>query len=120
MMGYRDHPDVLAAMNRAAIVVIPSRAPDPSGRTALEAMASGAAVICFREGALPEVGGDAAVFTDPAELANTIRALGADPPRLAALGEAGRQRAMEFDLPKVGRLIDATRLQIIAAWKPNR
>ena len=66
----------------------PSRAPDPSGRTALEAMASGAAVICFREGALPEVAGDAAVFTDPAESADTIRVLGADPPRLAALGEA--------------------------------
>ena len=42
MMGYRDHPDVLAAMARAAIVVIPTRAPDPSGRVALEAMANGA------------------------------------------------------------------------------
>ena len=47
MMGYRDHPDVMAAMARAAIVVIPSRAPEPSGRMALEAMANGAAVICF-------------------------------------------------------------------------
>ncbi len=120
MMGYRDHPDVLAAMARAAIVVIPGRAPDPSGRTALEAMASGAAVICFREGALPEVCGEAAVFTEPDKLADAIRALGADPPRLVALGEAGRQRAMQFDLPIIGRLMDTLRLRIIAEWGAQR
>ena len=117
MMGYRDHPDVLAAMARAAIVVIPSRTPDPSGRTALEAMAGGAVVICFRDGALPEICGEAAIYSDPADLANAIRALGADPPRLAALGEAGRRRAVQFDLPKIGRLMDTLRSQIIADWR---
>ena len=120
MMGYRDHPDVLAAMARAAIVVIPSRTPEPSGRTALEAMASGAVVICFREGALPEIGGEAAIFTEPAELANAIRSLGADPPRLTALGEAGRQRALQFDQPRIGRLMDTIRLRIVADWAPKR
>jgi UDP-glucose:(glucosyl)LPS alpha-1,2-glucosyltransferase len=119
MMGYRDHPDVLAAMARAAMVVIPSRVPDPSGRTALEAMAGGAVVISFRDGALPEICGEAAIFIDPADLANAIRALGADPPRLAALGEAGRQRTAQFDLPKIGRLMDTLRTEIIADWRPK-
>ena len=30
MLGYRPHGDVLAAMARAAIVVVPSRWPEPS------------------------------------------------------------------------------------------
>jgi glycosyltransferase involved in cell wall biosynthesis len=114
MMGYRDHPDVMAAMARAAIVVIPGRTPEPSGRTALEAMANGAAVICSPGGAPAEICGEAAVYAAPAEFAAAIRALGADPRRLAALGEAGRQRAARYDLPKIGRLVDATRAQIIA------
>jgi UDP-glucose:(glucosyl)LPS alpha-1,2-glucosyltransferase len=41
MIGYRDHPLVLEAMARAAIVVVPSRWAEPCGLTALEAMASG-------------------------------------------------------------------------------
>jgi UDP-glucose:(glucosyl)LPS alpha-1,2-glucosyltransferase len=120
LMGYRDHPDVMAAMARAAIVVIASRTPEPSGRTALEAMANGAVVICFPGGALAEIGDDAVIYTDPDGLAEAIRALGADPPRLAAMGEAGRQRATQFDLPKIGQLVDATRRQVIAEWATGR
>lgn len=122
MMGYRDHPDVMAAMARAAIVVVPSRSPEPSGRVVLEAMANGAAVICSRGGALAEIGGDIAIYTDPAqpvEIAAAIVSLGGDPRRLAALGEAGRKRAEQFDLPRIGRLVDNLRLQIIAEGAPR-
>jgi UDP-glucose:(glucosyl)LPS alpha-1,2-glucosyltransferase len=122
MMGYRDHPDVLAAMARAGIVVLPGRAPEPSGRLMLEAMANGAAVICSPVGAAAEICGDAAIFVDPekpAELAEAIRALASEPRRLAALGEAGRTRAFQFDLPKVGRLLDAARASIIAEGPPR-
>jgi glycosyltransferase involved in cell wall biosynthesis len=122
MMGYRDHPDVMAAMARAAIVVIPSREPDPSGRVALEAMANGAAVICAPGSALAEICGDAAIYADPAnaaELGAAIVALGGDPRRLAALGEAGRRRAAHFDMPKVGRMVDSLRMRIIAEGPPR-
>jgi len=78
---------------RAAIVVIPSRDPEPGGRMALEAMANGAAVIFSPGGALAEIGGDAVIYADADGLAEAIRSLGADPKRLAALAEAGRQRA---------------------------
>ncbi len=120
MMGYRDHPDVMAAMARAAIVVIPNRGPDPSGRRALEAMANGAAVICCAEGALPEVGGDAVIFAKAPELAAVIRSLGSDPRHLATLGEAGRQRAMHFDLPRIGQLLQTIRAQTIAEHAAHR
>jgi UDP-glucose:(glucosyl)LPS alpha-1,2-glucosyltransferase len=122
LMGYRDHPDVMAAMARAAIVVIPGPSLEPSGRVALEAMANGAAVICTPAGALPEIGGDAAIYVDPtqpAELASAIRTLGSDPRRLATLGEAGRARASLFDQPKIGRQVDAIRAQIIAEGPPR-
>jgi glycosyltransferase involved in cell wall biosynthesis len=122
MMGYRDHPDVMAAMARAAIVVIPSQASEPTGRVALEAMANGAAVICSPSGALAEIGGDIAIYADPAntaELAAAIIALGGDPRRLATLGEAGRKRAQEFDMPKIGRLMDGLRAEIIAEGAPK-
>ena len=110
MLGYRDHPEVLTAMSRAAIVVVPSRWAEPFGLVALEAMASGAALICSPRGGLPEVAGDAAIYADPdqpAEIAAAIRALATDGPRRAALADAGRQRATQFDVPVIAaRLAD--------------
>jgi UDP-glucose:(glucosyl)LPS alpha-1,2-glucosyltransferase len=123
MMGYRDHPDVMAAMARAAIVVIPGRANEPGGRVALEAMANGTAVICSSAGALREICGDAAMYVDSGDAAGfaaAIRSLGQDPRRLAALGEAGRDRAQAFDLPKVGRLVDKLRGEVIAEGPQRR
>lgn len=102
--GHRPHAAVLAAMARAAIVVVPSRWPEPFGLTALEAMASGAALICSSQGNLPELVRDAAVLVDPDHpeaLAAAIAALGTDPARRSELGTAGLQRAQAFDL-KVG------------------
>lgn len=117
MMGFRDHPDVMAAMARAAIVVIPTRVPDPTGRIALEAMANGAAVICSASGALPEIAGETAVYADPAqpaELAAAIRALAQNPGRLAELAESGRARAAGFDLPETGRQLRDIRAAVLA------
>ena len=117
LLGYRDLPDVMAGMARSAIVAIPSREPEPGGRIVLEAMANGAAVICANTGAFPEVGGDAVLYFDPdkpEDLAAAIRAAASDPARLAAMGEAGRQRARFYDLPRIGRLIDTVRLQVIS------
>jgi glycosyltransferase involved in cell wall biosynthesis len=104
MLGYRDHPEVLAAMARASIVVVPSRWPEPFGLVALEAMASGAALICSPRGGLPEVAGDCAVYADPdnpAEIAAAIRTLAGDDRRRAELGAMGRARARLFDVPAV-------------------
>lgn len=117
MLGYRDHPDVLAAMARAAIVVVPSRWAEPFGLVALEALASGAALVCSPRGGLPEVAGDAALYADPdqpAEIAAALRALGGDEKRRAALAEAGRARARQFDLPVIAQRLSALRRGILA------
>lgn len=101
MPGYRDHPQVLAAMRRAAIVVVPSRWAEPFGLVALEAMACGAALVCSPRGGLPDVAGDAALYADPdrpADLAAALRSLGSDAARRQTLAEAGVTRAAAFDL----------------------
>ena len=102
MCGYHPHRAVLDAMARAAIVVVPSRWDEPFGLVALEAAACGAAVIASPRGALPEILGDAAVYTAPDRpdaLAETIVALAQSSEQRAALGEAGRRRARAFDAP---------------------
>ena len=117
MLGYREHGEVLLAMARAAIVVVPSRWPEPFGLVALEALASGAALICSPRGGLPEVAGDAAVYADPdrpGEIAAAIRALAGDEARRASLAAAGRQRARRFDVPVITARLAALRQGILA------
>ncbi len=109
--GPRPHGEVLAAMAQAAIVVVPSRWAEPFGLTALEAMASGAALIAAETGGLPEVAGDAALYVPPddaAALTAAIVALATDEQRRAALAASGRARAALFDTqilaPRLARL----------------
>ena len=116
MTGYRSHIDVLAAMARAAIVVVPSRWPEPFGLTALEAMASGAALICSPRGNLPELVRDAAVLVDPDDvgaLADAITALSQNVLRRAALGAAGRRRAQAFDIELGAAALNRLRREIL-------
>ena len=116
LLGYRDHPEVLAAMARAAIVVVPSRWPEPFGLVALEALASGAALICSPRGGLPEVAGDAALYADPDkpdDIAAAIRAIASNPFRQTAMAEAGRQRARQFDAPLIAEQLADLRRAIL-------
>jgi UDP-glucose:(glucosyl)LPS alpha-1,2-glucosyltransferase len=121
--GYRDHPEVLAALAGAAIVVVPSRWQEPFGLTALEAMASGAALICSPRGGLPEVAGDAALYADPddpAALADAILALTRDATRRDRLAAEGRSRAQRFDLPPTLASLASLRHAILATFRHDR
>ncbi len=121
LAGYRPHAAVLAAMARAAIVVVPSRWPEPFGLTALEAMASGAALITSGRGGLAELAaGGAAMLVDPDRpglLAEALRRLAADLPARMLLARAGRARAADFDLPAARLRLAALRAE---AWLPCR
>jgi glycosyltransferase involved in cell wall biosynthesis len=116
MLGYRPHGAVLAAMARAAILVVPSRWQEPFGLTALEAMASGAALVCSPRGGLPEVGGAAVCYADPDDpgaVAASILALAEDPARRAALARAGLERARSFDVARTAGSLHSLRRQIL-------
>ena len=111
LQGHLPNPEVIAAMRRAAIVVVPSRWPEPFGLVALEAMAAGAALICTPNGGLPEVAGGTALYADPtpASLADAILALAQDVPRREALAHAARARAETFDAPAAAQRLIAFR-----------
>jgi glycosyltransferase involved in cell wall biosynthesis len=116
MTGFRDNPVVLEAMSKAAIVVVPSRWPEPFGITALEALASGAALIVSPRGGLPEVAGEVAVYVDPDDagaIAAAIVRLAQDPATRGALGEAGRQRARRFDVQAVTAQLAELRRRVL-------
>ncbi len=110
--GYRPHRAVLEAMARAAIVVVPSRWPEPFGLTALEAMACGAALICSGRGGLAALANGAALIVDPEQpgaLEAALLRLAADRGLRARLGRAGRERALAYDLPVARQALQALR-----------
>jgi glycosyltransferase involved in cell wall biosynthesis len=110
--GPKPHEAVLAAMARAAMVVVPSRWAEPFGLTAVEALASGAALITTGAGGLREVAGEAAVYVpvdDVAALAAAMTRLAGDEPARAALAAAGLERARLFDTAVIGARLAALR-----------
>ena len=69
------------------------------GLPVLEAMSQGAPVICSGTSSLPEVGGDATLYVDPASaesICQAMLALEADSARRVRLVAAGRQQAACF------------------------
>ena len=98
MRGYRPHQDILQAMSRAAIAVVPSRWPEPFGLTALEALACGAALACSGRGGLSEVTGECCVPIDPDDIAgfaDDLVKLAQDEPWRERLSDAGMARARD-------------------------
>jgi len=95
----------------ATVTVLPSvyrsdngdvyQQPELLGLTLLESMACGTPAICSDVGAMPEVVQDGLTGfvvppSDPVRLGDKLRLLLADPEQAARLGEAGRQRVLDY------------------------
>lgn len=94
--GFLTRERLAAALSRSAVHVVPSRWDEPFGLTALEGMASGAAVVVAERGGLPEVVADAGARVapdDPAALADVLAQLLTDGERRARCGDQARARA---------------------------
>jgi glycosyltransferase involved in cell wall biosynthesis len=89
--------DIAALMCGAAAFCLPSLS-EGFGLPAAEAMACGAPVVLSNRGALPEIGGEAAVLVEPnAEaIAHGLASLLSDPSHAQTVGAAGAQRAQQF------------------------
>lgn len=98
LTGYVSDSRLDALLRGADLLVHPSLY-EGFGLVLLEAMARGCPVAAARATALPETGGDAAVYFDPLDttaIADAIRRVLTDGTLAADLRERGRGRAAEF------------------------
>ena len=113
--GYLDHAQVMQHFASAAIAVVPSVWQEPFGRTALEAMTAGAALVTSGSGGIAEVAGDAALIVppDPDSLAQALLDLIRDDALRIRLQTAARQRAeTQFDIRLLATRLDDLRDKI--------
>lgn len=104
-LGYVPDEDLAALYAQADLVAYPSLA-EGFGLPVLEAMAAGAPVLTSNRSSLPEVGGDAAAYVDPTDVAairHGLASLLSDTDRLEAMRTAGRRRAAEFGWDRTAR-----------------
>lgn len=95
--GYLPLEDLAGFLGGAEFVVYPSLG-EGFGLPVVEAMATGACVLTTRRLSLPEVGGDAAVYTEPSagDLATAMSSLLDDPALVASHRAAALRRADDF------------------------
>jgi glycosyltransferase involved in cell wall biosynthesis len=95
-----DREHLPALVQRADILVIPSRWPDPCPLTVGEGMAAGLPIIAARSGGIPELLGDAGLLFDPErpeELANALSRLAESAKERERYAVAARSRALDHD-----------------------
>lgn len=114
--GFQDHEQVMKTLADATIAVVPSVWPEPFGRTALEAMASGCAVISSGTGGLLEVTNEAAVTLpriSARSLAEAIYELATNQEKRSALQIKAIERAQQFEIKAMTKTLDDIRETII-------
>jgi len=96
--GYVPDEDLPALLSAASVLVMPSKY-EGFGLPVLEAMACGTPVIASNASSLPEVGGDAALYASPDDLAAWIelmRRVLDDAALRASMREKGLRQAAKF------------------------
>jgi glycosyltransferase involved in cell wall biosynthesis len=104
-VGFVPQADLVMLYNLASCFVFPSLY-ESFGLAQLEAMACGCPVVASRTGALPEIGGDAAVYCDPydpASIGEAIRNLVTDDAMRQQYAARALQRAKLFTWDKCAR-----------------
>jgi glycosyltransferase involved in cell wall biosynthesis len=112
--GFLSHPQILEAMRRARIFLLPSRA-EGFPNALVEAMALGLAPIVTPVGAIPEIvegtGAPVVPPKDPRALAGAIADLVSDPARCVRIGQAAREAVKS-------RFVHSAVMPILAAaWR---
>jgi glycosyltransferase involved in cell wall biosynthesis len=116
LTGFIPHAETLHYFAGSSIAVVPSLWQEPFGRTALEALAYGAAVISSGRGGLREVTGEAALTVDnvtPQTLANAILMLARNTHERERLQHLARIRATHFSIAQCTQTLDDARSFIL-------
>ena len=118
LMGQVSHADAMALYARAEIAVVPSLWQEPFGRSAIEALASGCALIAAPVGGLAEVAAGAGEIVDASDipaLSAAMRRVATDAALRGGLQQAGRAKALAaYDIARVTSALDASRARLLA------
>jgi glycosyltransferase involved in cell wall biosynthesis len=102
--------EVAGILREHDVACVLSRSPEPFSLAALEAMASGCAVITTGTGGIAEVVGDSAVRVDPDatdQVANALATLIADPGLLSRRKVAAHRRSEQFSWGQAAQRVAA-------------
>ena len=116
-LNAQPHDKLQRLYARAAIAVAPSLAPEPVGRTALEALAAGTALVSSGLGSLYEILGPSGVIVDPLTpngLALAIQGLIEDHQTLDGVQQDCHHRAEHFALEGSQHQIDQLRSYLLS------
>lgn len=118
--GFLDRKRLAELFCRCNMMVFPSIFDEPFGISQVEALASGLALVTSGKGGSPEIvrdGVDGLMFKadDSLDLAKKIASLAADPARWESLATAGRERALEFSIPRTVDKIEALFAEMAAS-----
>jgi len=103
--GNRPYAELPAANHHALVTVFASEA-ENCPNVLLEAMASGKPILCSNRPPMPEFGGDAVWYFDPAnveQLAMQLLRLLREPDSCAALGAHAAERSRRYDWDETAR-----------------
>lgn len=101
-LGFVSNEDLVGIYNMATVFIMPSLY-EGFGLPVLEAMASGCPVITTKEGSLPEVAGEAALYVDAystESIAEGLKKVFNDENLRKELSKKGLKRAAEFSWKK--------------------
>lgn len=120
-LGHVDEPTLNALYESASVLAYPSLY-EGFGLPLLEAMSRGVPAVVGAAGALPELGGDAALAVDaqdPVAIAEALERLLSDPDLRRRLGEEGKRRASGYTWEEAASRTHAV-LRKVAAGKADR
>jgi glycosyltransferase involved in cell wall biosynthesis len=124
ILGHVDHISTMALFARAEIAATPALWREPFGRTTLEAMALGCAVVSSGSGGSAEILGDCGLIVDPVTphgLAEALTRLANDAAFRRDLQARGAARAeTEFDIRAASARLDRARDQALAGREAVR
>lgn len=116
-LGHQTHAKTMELFARSAIAVVPSIWAEPFGRTAIEAMMAGCALVTSGHGGLIEACGDAGVVVSPITadgLALGLQGLIEDPATLKAIQENCLERGRYFTLENCQSHFDHLRYRLLS------